>query len=365
MRKRSDFRLGSLGRWSVPLLMAALMANGCGQEAEPAAEVIRPVRLLTIGSDNTGGQREYPGRVVSAEEVLLGFEVPGRIIELPVREGQDVAAGALVARLDDRDYAAQLEREQARRNEARANFQRNQALYERDAISLRDLEVVRRRLEVTEANLRQADKAMADTRLLAPFDGRIANRQVENFENVQAKQPVVMFLDNSTLEIKASFPETDFLLMNRIGSLVAMTEALKPQVEISAASGALIPSYFKEMRNVADAVTRTFEVTLGFVSPEGMTIASGMTAKVIMQIPAGTTGRTLIPAAAITGDAEGRSIVWVFDEATGAVNARQVEVSQMTGESIEIVSGLEVGDRIAVLGAKNLREGMRVRPQGQ
>jgi RND family efflux transporter MFP subunit len=365
MRKRLDFRCGSSGRLLVPLLTAAVLVNGCGKEAEQAPEVVRPVKILTIGNDGEGGRREYPGRVVAAEEVLLGFEVPGRIIELPVREGQDVAAGALIAKLDDRDYVAQLDREKARRNQARANFERNQSLYERDAISLRDLEVVRRRFEVTEADLHQAEKALADTRLLAPFDGRIANRQVENFENVRAKQPVVMFLDDSTLEIKASFPESDFLRMNQAGSLTAMTEMLKPRVEVSAAPGILIQAYVKEMRNVADAVTRTFEVTLGFDSPEGLSIASGMTAKVMMHLPAGTAGRTLVPTAAVTGDAQGRSIVWVFDEAAGVVNARQVEVKQMTGGSIEIVSGLAAGDRIAVLGAKNLREGMRVRPHGQ
>ena len=56
-------------------------------------------------------------------------------------------------------------------------------------------------------------------------------------------------------------------------------------------------------------------------------------------------------------------MVWVFDETAGTVSARRVEVSEMTGGSIEILSGLAAGDRIAVLGAKNLREGMRVRPQ--
>jgi len=365
MRKRLNDRLGASGGWLVLLLVGTMLASGCGKEAEEVAEVIRPVKLMTIGNSAEGGQREYPGRVVAAEEVLLGFEVPGRIVELPVREGQEVKAGALIAKLDDRDFVAQFEREKARRNEARADFERNQSLYERDAISLRDLEVVRRRYEVTEANLKQAEKALTDTRLLAPFTGRIANRQVENFENVQAKQPVVMFLDDSTLEIKAAFPETDFLAMNKAGSLAEMTELLTPKVVISAASGTLIPSYIKEMRNVADSVTRTFEVTLGFDAPEGMSIASGMTAKIIVNLPAGAGGRTLVPAAAVSGNKEGESFVWVFDEANGMVNIRKVQVGEMTGDSIEIVSGLAAGDRIAILGAKNLREGMRVRPYEQ
>jgi len=349
----------------VLLLTAVLLAGGCSKDTEEVAEVVRPVKLMTIGNDAAGGQREYPGRVAAAEEILLGFEVPGRLIELPVREGQELTAGALVARLDDRDYVAEFDRVKARRNAARADFERNQTLYERDAISLRDLEVVRRQYEVTEATMRQAEKAVDDTRLLAPFAGRVAGRLAENFENVQAKQPVVMFLDDSTLEIKASFPETDFLRLSQVGGPTEMTEALAPQVEISAAAGTLIPAYIKEMRTTADPVTRTFEVTLGFDAPEGLAVASGMTAKLIVQLPAGTSGHTLVPTAAVVGDSGGNSRVYVYDDATGTVSARQVEIGKMTGENIEVLSGLVAGDRIAILGAKNLSEGMRVRPYSQ
>jgi len=363
MLKQRDFRRGTLTVLLMGLVALLVLAGGCGNNAEQAEEVVRPVKLMTIGTDGAGGQREYPGRVAAAEEVLMGFEVPGRIVEFPVMEGQEVTAGTLMARLDDRDFVAQLDSETARRNEARADFERNQALYERDAISLRDLEVVRRRYEVTEANLRQAEKAVADTRLLAPFDGRVSSRKVENNENVQAKQPVVMFLDDSTLEIKASVPETDFLKLRGAGSVENMTEILSPQVEISAAPGTLIPAYIKEMRNTADPVTRTYEVTLGFTSPAGLAVASGMTAKIIATLPVGEAGRIMVPASAVTGDPEGNSLVWVFNADGGVVNARLVTVGEMSAGSIEILSGLAEGDRIAVLGAKNLTEGMRVNPQ--
>ena len=364
MRKRWNCRLGMSAAWLVLLLAATLLSGGCSKETEEVAEVVRPVKLMTVGYDAEGGRREYPGRVAAAEEILLGFEVPGRVIELPVREGQELAAGALVARLDDRDFVAEFDRVRARRNAARADYERNQTLYERDAISLRDLEVVRRQYEVTEASLRQAEKAVADTRLLAPFDGRVAGRMVENFENVRAKQPVVMFLDDSTLEIKASFPETDFLRLNRAGGTARMTEELAPRVEISAAPGTLIPAYIKEMRSTADPVTRTFEITLGFDAPEGLAVASGMTAKLIVQLPAGESGRQLVPAVAVVADDEGNPRVWVFDGETGAVTARQVAVGALTGDLIEILGGLDDGERIAIQGASNLREGMRVRPQG-
>ena len=128
---------------------------------------------------------------------------------LNAREGQRVAAGSLIGALDPADYEATRDRDLARRNETRAAHKRDVTLYERDNISLRELEVSKRQFEVAEANLRRSEKAVSDTRLFAPFDGKIAGRLVENRENVTAKQPIVVFQDDSSLEIHASFAERD------------------------------------------------------------------------------------------------------------------------------------------------------------
>jgi len=346
------------------LTATSLLVGGCGKEEPEVKEIVRPVKMMTIGAGGADGTREYPGRVRAAEEIQLSFEVPGRIIELHAREGQAVARGTLVAALDPRDYAAARDRDRALRNEARADYQRNRTLYERDAISLRDLEVVRRRFEVREANLRQSEKALSDTRLYAPYDGKIAGRLLENHENVQAKQAVVVFHDDSTMEIRASFPETEYLWIRGLGGVKDMTEKLKPQVEVSAAAGRRIEAWVKELRNTADPVTRTYEVTLDFVAPAGLSITSGMTAKVIIHSQSAA-GSTLVPVAAVIAGEGDQSTVWVYDEATGSVSGRAVTVGLMTGDEIEILEGLHDGDRIAVLGASNLSEGMKVRPLGE
>ena len=348
---------------ALPLAFACLLVVGCDKQEQEAPEIIRPVKMMAIGAATAGGVREFPGQVRAAEEIQLSFEVPGRIIELHAREGLTVASGTLVAALDPRDFEAARDRELARRNEARADYQRNRTLYERDAISLRDLEVVRRQFEVAEANLRQAEKALEDTRLYAPFDGKIAGRLVENRENVAAKQPVVVFHDDSSLEIRASFPESDFLRIRDLGTIQDMTARLKPTVEISATSGAPIDAWVKELRTTADPVTRTYDVVLGFEPPTDSAVTSGMTARVTITL-AVTEGALLIPSSAMVSDADHRSLVWVYDETEGVVHSREVEVGHLTGNEIEILSGLEDGETIAILGASNLTEGMKVRPLG-
>jgi RND family efflux transporter MFP subunit len=135
-------------------------------------------------------------------------------------------------------------------------------------------------------------------------------------------------------------------------------------VEVSAAAGRQIEAWVKELRNTADPVTRTYEVTLGFESPAGVSITSGMTAKVIITLQ-GTAGTTLIPVAAVVAGEGGQSTVWVYDETSGTVSSRVVTVGQMTGDEIEILTGLKNGETITVMGSSNLSEGMKVRPLGE
>ena len=79
---------------------------------------------------------------------------------------------------------------------------------------------------------------------------------------------------------------------------------------------------------------------------------------------AATDGALLIPSSAVVADSDQRSLVWVYDSAEGVVRGREVAPGQITGDEIEILSGLEDGDTIAILGASNLTEGMKVRPLG-
>ena len=96
--------------------LGGLVAAGCGEEPAPEAPAVRPVKILEIESAATGTPREYPGKVAAARQADMAFEVAGVVIEFPVDEGEEVAEGALLARLDARDYqgAARLEQQRGK-----------------------------------------------------------------------------------------------------------------------------------------------------------------------------------------------------------------------------------------------------------
>ena len=110
-----SLRLGS----PLPLLAACLAATAC-QEAPEPQEVVRPIRAIRVVDAEAMAKRAFPCRAEAVQEVNLAFEVPGQIIERPVDVGSEVEAGALVARLDPRDFENTLARREAQVRRAKA-----------------------------------------------------------------------------------------------------------------------------------------------------------------------------------------------------------------------------------------------------
>ena len=139
---------------------------------------------------------------------------------------------------------------------------------------------------------------------------------------------------------------------------------MRPRVSISSAPGREFPAVLTEYATAADPVTRTFEARLRFDPPDDINLLPGMTAEVSIDIPEdalGASAAVWIPAVAVLADDAGNATVWNVDAATMQVIRTIVEVGTLSGADIRILSGLEQGDRIAVSGVHNLREGMEVR----
>jgi RND family efflux transporter MFP subunit len=347
------------------MCILVLAVLGCGEEAEEQPVVTRPVKMLTLGAGATATSVEYPGSVAAVQNAEMAFEVPGRITEFRFREGQAVNGGQVLALLDPRDYEASRDAEEAGRNQARAEYRRYQELYAENAVSLQDLEARQRGAEVANARLRQAQKAVDDTRLIAPFSGVMARKLVQDFQNVQAKQPVLILQDESSLEIVVNVPESDVVLAVPGLSPQERTARTNPQVELSSLSGRRFPARFQEFSATADPVTRTFPVTFAFDAPADVAVRSGMTAKVILTPPrvaAAAQATTFsIPANAVLSDEGGSPYVWKVDESTMTVSRAPVVVGTLSGSEIVVQSGLVSGDVIAVTGVHQLREGLVVR----
>ncbi len=361
MKYATDHRQGWLPATVACCLLACV---GCAKEAPPTPEpTVRAVRLFEVGSQDLLSQREYPGHITAATEAQVSFEVRGRILELPVGQGQRVREGDLLARIDPSDYQAQLDASIAQRNAALADYERFEELLAKDAVSQRDFETRKRNWEVAEANLRIVEKNFADTTLRAPFAGRVARTYVERFQNVQAQEPILLLQDDQHLEIDVSIPEAALLKVGRSLDLRTLNSMLKPVVAISSLPpDTTFPARIKELATAADPTTRTFEATFAFDAPSEVLILPGMTALVRMSATIDELGAgAAIPSSASVIDASGASSVWRVDRDTMQVHRVAVELGELSGDSVVVERGLERGDLIAASGANQLREGMQVR----
>jgi RND family efflux transporter MFP subunit len=322
--------------------------------------VVRPVKIVTIGEGGTTSILELPGTVKAVQHADMGFEVSGRIIEFRFKEGQRVKQGDILARLDDRDFQASLDQAKAVHRKAQADLQRSERIYKEDpgAISTSKIDADRKAVEVTEADLRKGEKAVEDTVLRAPFDGFAARRLVEDYQNVQAKEPVVVLQDISLLEIEVGVPERDIAQGDMNRTAKEMTRRAQPRVELSSLPGQSFPARVKEFATRADPVTRTFQVRLSFEPPDGAAILPGMTARVTYNAP--REGGTRLPSHATFADADKKPHVWLVDEATMKVRAAPVKLGELTGGEVQILEGLSPGDQVAVSGVGQLRDGMQV-----
>ena len=333
---------------------------GCEEEQVEEPVVARPVKMMTVSLGGKEGVHEFPGRVKARLTYPMAFEVAGRIIGFAVKEGQPVKKGQILARLDPRDYQAQLDAEIAKQNAARAEYDRKQALFEVDAISRQDLDVARRNFEVAKSNVRIAKKAFNDTYLRATFSGKIGKKIASDFKEVQAKETVLILQDESSLELVINVPEGDWVRSDPNMTNEERTKKADPHVVVSAAPDRRFPATIKEWSTTADPDTRTFEVKLAFDPPSDLKILPGMTGKAIATPPKLLT-RFAIPAKAVLGDENGASFVWLVDQSSMTVKRTPVKAGNMSGNMVSIESGLSEGDVIVTSGVHQLREGMEVR----
>jgi RND family efflux transporter MFP subunit len=359
-------RSTGLGRGACQLALCfalGIAILACGEEPVEQAPVARPVKILELGAGTSAARLEYPGEISAAQHAEMAFEVPGKIIEFPVREGQQVEKGTLLARLDPRDFDAELGKAEANVAQARSDYERYKTLYEQGVEAQATLEAKQRRYEVTLADLETTRKAVEDTGLIAPFAGRVARKLVEDFQNVNAKEPVLILQDDSSLEIVVNVPERDLTAGRRAGTPEEASRRLAPSVSVTSIPDRSFPATAKEIATTADPVTRTFQATFAFANPADVNVLPGMTAKVTINRPGSseTSRGFAIPARATLADESGGATVWVVDPDSMTVRRTEVVLGEMSGDEVEVRSGLSSGDLIAISGVHQLREGTTVR----
>ena len=188
----------------------------------------------------------------------------------------------------------------------------------------------------------------------------VARRLVERFEEVQAKQPVVLVQNIEQLEVKFDVPES-IIRSVRGGGRAARGE-IPVYATFEGQPGRQFPLTYKEISTKADANTQTFEATFLMEQWERGTVLPGMTATVTVNLAGVVDDNAVftVPVSAVVGDYKLDPQVWVVDASSGTVSPRPVKVGRLVGDGIEVLEGIEPGMRVVTAGTPFLVEGMQV-----
>lgn len=332
------------------------------QPAQETLKEIPAVRTTVIGGSDISQGYTYAGEVRGRYESQLAFQVNGKIIKRNIQLGSKVDAGDVLLQIDAKDvlqtvnnYSAQVDSAESQLQLAESNLKRYRELLEGGAISQSQYDQYVNAYKVAVAGVRQTQAQYTQgtnqldyTLLKADKPGIVSDISAEIGQVVSAGQVIVTVVQDGEREVEISVPE------NRIEGL---RKAEKIQVSFWALPEVAVTGKIREISPMADQTTRTFKVRVSLVNPPPE-MKLGMTAAVA--INDSTMQPTVnIPVAAVY-QAEGNTpAVWVVTD--GRVTLRSIQTGNYGKDNtIQVISGLQQGDRIVIAGVHKLTEGQQV-----
>ncbi len=219
-----------------------------------------------------------------------------------------------------------------------------------------DLEAKRSEIRALEAAVVAASNQLDDATLSAPFDGEVAARYVDNFQTVQAKQPIVRLLDLSKIEVEIQVPESLIGLVPQVKKVACRFDAFPDR------------EFFGTVTKIgqeASQTTRTYPVTVEFAQPDDVRILPGMAATLRNHPEEGdgeSAADVIVPVGSIFTSTDGpQSYVWVVDTQSNKVARRAVTTGDLTPVGMRVTEGINVGEVVVTSGVNTLREGQEVK----
>ncbi len=359
---------------SITLGMLGMLGILGGCEEEPvrsAAERVRAIKPYTVSEPAGGDVRRYSGTIAASDTSTLSFALAGTVATVAVKQGDRVEAGQVLATLDPEPSNLNVQAAKSQLATARANYSekkgeldRKRQLFDKGWVTKAAIDQAEAafdgaegELNLARTHLGSAERELGNTRLVAPFNGAIASRDVEPFMEVSVGQSLFLINSEDALEIVLSVPDSVVTRLS-VGAPVTVDVSTIPGCGCAARITQISPS-----SGPANAVPVTAAL---LDNPSGL--LPGMAAEASVVLSGGREARGfLVPLVAIApGDEAAQGYLFKYDEATNLVSKVPIRSGVgNVGNLIEIVEGVAAGDIIAAAGVSFLRDGQRVKLLGQ
>ncbi|MDB6017064.1 MAG: mdtA 2 [Pedosphaera sp.] len=389
--ERNDAPARRSNRWLWPLLLFALIVAISAvlwfTHSQAIEVTTAPVRAITSG-DAERIVLNASGYVTARRKATISAKITGKVAEVLIEEGMRVKAGQVLARLDNSNLKTSLDVAESQLDSARLNLDETRALLkqadnefrratqlanqniasqsdldkaESDAVSIK-ARLARQEQDVTVAERQVAmwKQQLDDAIICAPFDGVVTSKDVQPGEMISpvsagggfTRTGVCTIVDMESLEIEIDVNES---YINRVAADQPVEATLDAYTtwKIPCKVIAIIPT--------ADRQKSTVKVRVGFDKLDPR-ILPEMGVKVAFRETGGSTptaARTMLTPKTAIQQQGGRDVVLVVQN--GVVERRAVTVSGSDGDDVLISAGVADGERVVVLGPKDLTDGAKVK----
>ena len=351
-------------------VLSVLVLASCGKKNDQQAAMQGPppvnVTLQEVTSTDAVYHDNYPGTVTALNQIELRPQVTGFITGIHFQDGSRVRKGQLLYTVDAQLYSANYEQAVANLNVQKANVVKAQKdadryheLDKNDAVAKQlvdnadaALEVAKRQAEAAQANISAVSTSVRYTKVTAPFDGVIGISLVKVGAAVTAGQTVLNTVStDGQLAVDFNLDQKEIF---RFTNLLKTSNAKDSTFTLAFGKDIYpFPGKLQLIDRAVDPQTGSIKARLVFPNKDNM-LRSGMTGTVRVRNNASAQS-VIIPYKAVT-EQLGEFFVYVAGDSS-KVTQRKLVLGEPIGANIIVKEGLKAGEKIAVEGVQNLREG--------
>ena len=288
-----------------------------------------------------------PGNIEAWTTLSLLSKLNGTIEEVLVREGQKVQKGDILARIDDRDYRIAVERAEAAYTLAKAEFERDRAIYAKGVIPTATLDTNRTQMETAKADLENAKLQLSRCLVTAPMHGVVKKVDAKVGLQLAIGDPIAEIIEIDRVKAVVGIPESDVTAVRGLTAIDFKIQALDDRV---------LTGKVHFLSSAPETVARIFRLELevdnknGEILP-GMFLRADIVKKTVE-------GAIVVPYYSVISR---NNEQYVYVEEDGVAKKRNVRLGIMEKWLVQVVEGLKSGDKLLVEGHRDVEDNQKVK----
>ncbi len=339
---------------SLFILLSLVFLLNCNKKQQKNGEIeeILSVESQQISTQIYNEPILASGTLASKSEMKLAFKTGGMIKKVYVQEGQSVKAGQLLAELDMSEIDAQVKQAQLGMEKASRDLERVKKLFADEAIPLNKLEDATTGFDVAKQSVQVAEFNQKLSKIYAPSAGRILRKIAESGELITPFAPVfILGTGESAFIVNVGLSDKNIVHV-KIGD--------HAQVTLDAYPNEIFDGKVSQIAQTVNPMTGTFEVEIQLDNQQGKKLISGFVAKA--SIMTSHSSKTLVaPIESIIEADKNKAFVYTINPGNNSVSKTPIQIGEIVGNNVQILSGVEEGTQIVTKGANFLSDQSKVK----